>query len=118
MSIHRIRLRHPWHREPEAGTIVWRRRFNRPTGLGARERVFVVVEGDVGRGEVVLNGQPLGTLSGQRSPQPFEVTDRLLAGNELLLRLEWPSAADQTPSAAPPGEVRLEIHAAEGESPL
>lgn len=113
MPIHRIRLRHPWQREPQAGAVLWRRRFNRPTGLDAGHRVFVVIEGDVGLGGVVLNDEPLGTLRGQQSPQPFEVTDRLLGSNELLLWLEQSSSDEPMPATTPPGEVWVEIHAAE-----
>lgn len=112
MSVHHIHLRHPWLCEPQAEAVVWRRRFNRPTGLGSGQRVFVVMERLPGLGAVTLNGTVLGLLSGEAAPQRFEVTDQLQSHNELVLRLDWSAGADQADSSTPPGEVRLEIHSA------
>lgn len=114
MPIHRIRLRHPWHCEPQSDSVVWRRRFNRPTGLGSQERVVLVVEGVTTPGIVLLNGQPLGSLRLEAAPQPFDLTGMLQASNELALRLESAPPEDPHSLSSLPGEVRLEIHSPEG----
>jgi beta-galactosidase/beta-glucuronidase len=114
MPIHRIRLRHPWLCEPQPDAVVWRRRFNRPTGLGPEERVFLVVERLATPGTIVLNGQPLGQIRGEAGPQSFDVTDTLELSNELTLRLQSPPPDDPHRSSSLPGEVCLEIHSAEG----
>ena len=46
MMPHPIRLRHPWDEIPAAtsGKISYRRRFNRPTGLGAHEVVMLEID--------------------------------------------------------------------------
>lgn len=108
MSVHRIRLRHPWSCESQAEGVLWRRRFNRPTGLGPNDRVFVVLEGG-GQGVLGLNEESLGRLGGCDEPQAFEVTDRLRPSNELALLLETAARPSETSPSVPPGEIRLEI---------
>jgi hypothetical protein len=113
MSLHRIRLRRPWHYEATAEHVRWRRRFNRPTGLAAQPRIELVCQyftrGTMG---VILNGQPLGTILGDGRPAAFDVSDRLAPGNELVIECAA-SQAGPTPAAwpidYPPGEVCLEI---------
>ena len=53
MMPHPIRLRHPWDELPAVapGKVAYRRRFNRPTGLGAHEIVTLEVDRIVFRGE-------------------------------------------------------------------
>src|SRR5690242_4833028 len=45
------------------GRVRYRRTFQKPTGLGSGERVFLVVEGPRSRGTVELSGKPLGDVA-------------------------------------------------------
>ena len=77
--MHTIRLRGPWEREPhEGGQVRYARRFHLPTGLDSGERVWLVIE--VADGEVSLNGQLLGSATGQ-----FDVTRMLEPTNRLVV---------------------------------
>ena len=105
MALHRIRLRKPWGSEVIAGAICWRRRFGRPTGLGAADRLWIVVENLPQAGSVELNGVLLGALGARAACGRFEVTGRLDARNELLLRLQTSGDAHQPSSGSPPGEI-------------
>jgi hypothetical protein len=109
MALHRIRLRKPWGSEVIAGAICWRRRFGRPTGLGAADRLWIVVENLPQAGSIALNGVLLGALGGGAACGRFEVTGRLDARNELLLRLQTPGDAHLPSSGSPPGEISIEI---------
>lgn len=77
MALHRIRLRKPWGSEAIAGAICWRRRFGRPTGLGAADRLWIVVENLPQAGSIALNGVLLGPLVARAACGRFEVTGRL-----------------------------------------
>jgi hypothetical protein len=109
MALHRIRLRKPWAAEAVAGTICWRRRFGCPTGLGAADRLWIVVENLPQAGSVELNGAPIGALDDRAAGGRFEITGRLDARNELLLRLQPPGDAGLPSSGSPPGEISIEI---------
>lgn len=106
---HRIRLRKPWQGRPAPGGVDWRRPFNRPTGLGPAERVWVAVQGLESLGTVELNGHQLGRLAGDRSLQRFEATAALELHNELLLRLETSASSENQGETSPPAAVWLEI---------
>jgi len=114
MDRHRIRLRKPWQREATAGGVLWRRRFGRPSRLGAGHTVSVCVEGTASGGAVTLNGQLLGPLPTPGTNGRYDVTGRLRERNELTIRLE--QCREIASAAAPPGEVCLEICSGE-ESP-
>lgn len=73
--MHVIRLRAAWRHEGGGVSV---RRFNKPTGLNGRERVWLVWEGAVEAAE--LNGEPL-----EVSPTRHDVTDRLRLANEMRL---------------------------------
>lgn len=117
------------------GRVLYRRRFNRPTGLDAHNRVWLVIEGVDPRGHFALNGHALGTIDGYALPVESDVTELLAAANVLEVEVELP--AEVAPSRAHPplpaagrllpaiprpgrehlagglvGEVRLEIRAA------
>ncbi len=109
MALHRIRLRKPWGSEVTVGAICWRRRFGRPSGLGAADRLWIVVENLPQAGSIALNGVLLGALSGGTACGRFEVTGRLDAPNELLLRLQTPGDAQRPSFGSPPGEISIEI---------
>ncbi len=111
MKVHTIRLRGPWQQENASGRSCWRRRFGCPTGLAPQQRIWIVVEGIGGPGEVVLNGGVLGRLSAQGSEQlsRFDVSDVLRERNELAIRLDYTPSGPGARAASLPGEVRLEI---------
>ena len=109
MALHRIRLRKPWSVEVTAATICWRRRFGRPTGLAAADRLWIVVEKLPQAATVELNGILLGTLGSGAVCERIEVTGRLEPRNELLLRLQTPDDTHLSPSGNPPGEIAIEI---------
>jgi hypothetical protein len=109
MALHRIRLRKPWDAEVIAEAVCWRRRFGRPTGLGAADRLWIVVENLPLAGSIELNGALLGAIGGAAASGRFEVTGRLDARNELLLRLQIPGGASLPSSGNPPGEISIEI---------
>lgn len=115
---HRIALRGPWSYElmrPEGGTAAtgtvkwplteslpsgdaaeslrWRRRFNPPRTLEADEQVWLVFSGGVATGNVILNGQVLGTLRPHVLSQAFPVTALLTGPAELVLELSLPAPA-------------------------
>ncbi|HEV3416226.1 MAG TPA: hypothetical protein VG056_05420 [Pirellulales bacterium] len=120
MDTHIIRLRWPWECEAIAPDRVrYTRRFGLPTNLGSLQKVWVVVEGDERSGEIALNGEPLGRISGDSKRSEFDVTRLLAPRNVLVLEIELPP---DEPGAAPPerprrepspaamiGEIRLEI---------
>lgn len=101
------------------GRVRYRRRFNRPTGLGPHERVFLVVEGVDAFGSVALNDRPLGPIRGYAVPASFDVTDLLAASNLLAVDVESPEATSgaaaplrpgrETAAGGPIDEVRLEV---------
>ncbi|NUQ65201.1 MAG: hypothetical protein HUU20_22270 [Pirellulales bacterium] len=106
MSVHRIRLREPWRRKLTKEGVRWERKFNRPTGLEGKERVWVVVEHLRGGGEVRLNGRFLGGITAESGEGRFEITGQLEIHNLLTLLV----AGMPTPlPPALPGAVRLEI---------
>jgi hypothetical protein len=109
MATHRIRLRKPWASQRTAAAVCWRRRFGRPTGLGAADRLWIVVENLPEAASVELNGVLLGALGGGTACGRFEVTGRLDARNELLLRLQTPGDAGPPSSGNPPGDISIEI---------
>jgi hypothetical protein len=132
-SPHRIRLRGPWQCEPLArrdstaplpapcqmmmpcrwgdgglgdfaGRVRFRRRFGLPTRLDPQEHVWITFAGIAGEAEISLNGQPLGSWTGNEGPLGFEITGLLQARNELTVEV---TAADG--SGGLWGEVALEI---------
>jgi hypothetical protein len=106
--VHTIRLRDPWDVEPAAGGLRRHRRFfNKPTGLEAGDRVWIVVEGAVGFVELTLNGSPPPHTGEQGSGEDsasraYDVTALLNLRNELVI------VTSDAPSSSR-GEVRLEI---------
>ena len=95
--MHSIRLREPWECTTTEETAQFRRRFGRPTGLEAGDRVELVIEDNAGEARVTLNG----TLvhSGSLAAMHCDITKLLLPRNELVIE-----------SASRPSNVRLEIH--------
>lgn len=123
VSPHRIRLRAPWDSQPSSTATGARyaRRFGRPTGIGERDSVWLVIDADWrSNSSLLLNGERLAPSDlTPAATARWDVTARLAARNELVI--EWPEAT-ATDDAAGPGElppaireVRLEIFAATGD---
>jgi hypothetical protein len=121
---HRIRLRGPWEvvpldsgQPPARMTLPcsWRdggwpeftgrarhvRSFGKPRQFAATERIWLVVEGVTGQGQVCLNGHELGAIEGRFRR---DITDLLEDRN----RLEVLVCADSDAGGVT-GEVALEI---------
>ena len=97
-DIHTIRLRHPWTCERAGEKAVWKRNFNWPAGLTAREVVWLVIEGLPSTSIVEVNGERLSA----DAPGRFAIT-RLIAESNCI------AIATDTSVDACPFEVRLEI---------
>ncbi len=97
---HRIRLRGPWRSEPAGGGVRWLRGFGYPGRIDADERVWLTLAGIMGRVDVSLNGEALGSHEGATAFES-DVTSRLRPRNELALRMANGGEAI--------GEVALEI---------
>jgi hypothetical protein len=124
MIPHSIRLRQPWEELPaESGRMLYRRRFNRPTGLDAWERVALEIDRAMLVGEVSLNGFLLGQLM---PGQLFvaDITPHLQAANELSVEADPQTVLPTPPQSnsiyivdpteplgSPIGDVRLVIRA-------
>lgn len=128
MSAHTIRLGNAWER-PIAGAgggRRWRRRFGRPGGLVAGDRVLLVIEGAERSAAAALNGVALPAVA-PAAHWACDVTDLLADRNELVLDLgttveagdELGDARDaaRLPLPAAAGTVRLEIVCAAVERP-
>jgi hypothetical protein len=104
------------------GRVSYLRRFGRPTGLAAADRVELVVDCADAFGCVALNGQRLGDIAAGGLPWRCDITARLRTRNELVIEVELPHLTADSPSLARSGreglpggligEVRLEILAA------
>ena len=106
---HTIRLRRPWQCRATGRGVVWRRGFQRPTGLDARTTVSLCLSGLAVGVRVVLNGQALGTADAGSEAVRFEITPLLAVRNELELESIGPVGPKAAASDEPPGEVVLEI---------
>jgi hypothetical protein len=128
MIPHSIRLRHPWDELPggTAETIIYRRRFQRPTNLDASECVTLEIDRAVCSGTVALNGIAIGNL---QAGEYFaaEVTSLLQSQNELSFEIDPKTRLATTPETqtiyvvdpdeppgSPIGDVRLVIRAVSG----
>jgi hypothetical protein len=107
---HIIRLRGPWEEQPlEGGRVCLVRRFHRPTGLEAGDRVWLVIGEVSAPAEVTLGGKLLGRIAQAQPPAPqtstarFDITAELAPLNVLEIRLPAPPRLEG---------VRLEIAAA------
>ena len=101
-DIHTIRLRHPWKCELDGALAVWRRPFNWPAGLVAREAVWLVIDPLPTDTRVELNGQLLVDPASNR----FDITSLVSDHNRLSITLTDPDGAKENRC---PLDVRLEI---------
>lgn len=128
MAAHAINLSTAWDTLaglPEGGGSeppeTWIRRFGRPNGLEAVERVRLVVESPACGLALAFNGHLLPRVPAHATRWEADITDRLLERNELTLvpdvdSLRGGGAAktdakrsDRRPLPVPLGRVRLEI---------
>lgn len=103
---HVIRLRGPWACEVSGQGVRYSRRFNCPTNLEPRDRVWLTFEGGSHPASVRLNDHPLGQLAAGK-PAQFDVTNQLVSHNVLAVDVAEP-VAGQAPSGrvdAPTGLV-------------
>lgn len=100
------------------GRVRYGRIFQKPTGLDAGKRVFLVVEPMRSMGVVSLSGKQLGKVYWGGAAGRFDVTDLLEDHNRLEIVVEHPvldgtqrhNDDDSTsPAGGLVGEVRLEI---------
>lgn len=115
---HSIRLREPWDRQSVSPTrTVFSRRFGRPTGIATGDRVDLVVEAAHFEAEIRLNGALVGRIDSPSTICRVDVTQSLLARNELVVTLETPQSEaspdgiPEGPSIEFPGTARVEIFA-------
>jgi hypothetical protein len=114
--MHVIRLRAPWEVEPleeSSSSVRCTRNFNKPTGLGGSERVWLVIEGLACAAAITLNGAPVGPASRSSPGDPparFDITSLLEPRNKIMIDLACPVGGDPVACL---GEVRLEIAFAE-----
>jgi hypothetical protein len=80
------------------------RSFGRPSGLGANERIRLIIEMVSGVGQARLNQQPIGAVHGDGSFE-CDVTGLLAVRN--LLEIDLSADGDW---GGVVGEVRIEIH--------
>lgn len=86
------------------------RRFGFPTGIGAHDRLNLVIESCEVAYQVELNGQQLGNVATDEPSKSFDVTALLNPRNELVVVLEIPAGNSiLSKSAIPLGEIRLDI---------
>jgi hypothetical protein len=91
------------------GTVRLIRRFNRPTGLTEKERVWLVIEDVHPSASVTLNAVLLGQIPPavvSAGPHRFEITSNLRPRNELTIEIAT-TADDPHPGRL--GLVTLEI---------
>ncbi|MEO8495786.1 MAG: hypothetical protein ABI614_11995 [Planctomycetota bacterium] len=93
-------------RERIWASMIWKRSFGRPTNLGDRERVELVISNLRGDVIVVLNEVPLEPIARTGANTRFAVTDRLEVRNQLVLEIRAPSS--ESPVAGQPAIVKDE----------
>lgn len=104
-----------------AGGVLWTRRFGRPAGLEAGDRVFLVVSRPTVAAEMVVNAVRLPPLSAGAARWAQDITPLLRDRNELLVTVAATavggSAQELTGRVSLPsaiGTIALEIVAADG----
>src|SRR5690606_30109633 len=95
----RVTMPAAWRDLPFLGEnrLMFARRFQWPTVLDPGERVFVVLTGYGGAGEVLLNGERLGCLEATATRREFDVTDRLRSTNRLEIMLDFDPRQHSSP---------------------
>jgi hypothetical protein len=96
--MHTIRLREPWIVELQSGRVIYRRYFNRPTGLQPGDIVQLAIDGLRHDALVSFNGHPLPASDAMS----WEIGGRLQPRNIVIVE----AAGSE---GLPFREVRLEI---------
>ena len=106
------------------GRVAYLRRFGRPTGLTAADRVELVITRVDAWASVRLNGRTLGEIPAGGLLGRYDITRQLARRNELVVEVELPRLTDRSLPLARPGraglpgglvgEVRLAILTADG----
>ena len=100
------------------GRARYTRRFNCPTNLDPRERVWLVLEGVDHEASLRLNDRPLGTMRGTANVHRVDMTALLAPHNRLTIDVDLTAAVRDDAQARGDrcgkpgglvGEVRLEI---------
>jgi hypothetical protein len=100
------------------GRVCYRRTFQKPTGLGSGERVWLVVEAARSEARILWKGDLVGFVNPGETAGRFDITDRLEDQNAVEVIVDHPAldcmrstAGDplQLPPGGLVGEVRLEI---------
>lgn len=90
------------------------RSFNSPTGLGTRDKIFLVVEQLGAPASVQLNNQPLGQLAASGDPLRAEISGCLQSRNLICIATKASQESSQASGLTP--NVRLEIESSQGDS--
>jgi len=98
--MHTIRLREPWEVEFQPGRVIYRRHFNRPTGLGSGDVVRLMIDQLADGATVSFNGELLASGDSR-----WNISAQLENRNAIAVSLP----RDALPPERPFGEVRLEI---------
>jgi len=96
---------------PIAGTAVFERRFNRPTGLSEGHRVRIVLRDVSGLQHAALNDDPLSVENRAAGIQFVEITRQLEPHNRLTIELQFDPARDPAVHGGLWQPVLLEIEA-------
>jgi hypothetical protein len=100
------------------GRVLYRRTFQKPTGLDAGERVFLVVEPPQSRACIIWKKDLLGFVYPGEPAGRFDITDRLEDHNQIEIFVDHPDLDEMRSTVGDPallpsgglvGEVRLEI---------
>lgn len=102
--MHTIRLREPWEIEVSVGCVVYRRHFNRPTGLEQGDVVQLRFEPLSPDLSVRFNDEPLAENSTE-GLAAWDITPQLQLRNSVTIQF----AAATVPTQPPFTNVRLEI---------
>jgi hypothetical protein len=116
--MHSIRLRQPWRQQWSEPTLdqdspclaLYGRAFNAPTGLEPQQSIAVVVQPTAAMviRAITLNNRQLRLI--QRDGQTrADLTDTLLAFNQLEILVEVAERCAQPPPLTDMAEVRIEI---------
>ncbi len=95
-------------RDRSYDSMVWTRSFGRPTNLGDRERVELVISNLRADVMVELNDVQIESIVQTDANTRFELTNRLEVRNRLAIKVPTPSP-ESASTAGPFGQVYLEI---------
>jgi hypothetical protein len=92
------------------GRVRFRRRFHPPSNIEPGDRLFLGFDAVGGAAMIALNGQNLGTIALSAGRGSYEVSDRLLSNNEVVVELEFVDSAPDAPPGGLFGPVAVEIY--------